>query len=259
MIQKVTKLLKEIVQNKTKFFFRPPKPNKYLIFDKVGSENFDDILSINNTSILYVRFESLNLYIIIKCILNLNISLLNYFKHYIQCVNPKFVLTFIDNRILFYQLKNSLEKKNIKFISVQNGIRRKKNDIGEYLHLYRNLSSDYYFVWGNNIVQELSKYIKTKFIPIGSYKNNKIQIKKSKKKKQINFISQFRINNQWDSYGEEYHVENKFLSNIHDYCIKNDFIFQILCTTNSENEKAFYNKYLTKKTNLFFSERKTLD
>ena len=250
------KLLKEIVKNKTKFFFRPPRSYKYLIFDKAGSENFIDTLNSNDTCILNTRFESLNLYIIGKCILNLDISLLKYFSHYIQCVNPKFVITFIDNRILFYQLKKNIENKNIKFISVQNGIRRNKNDIGDYFHLHHNLSSDYYFVWGNNIVQELSKYIKTKFIPIGSFKNNKIPILKSKKKRIINFISQFRIDNLWNTYGEEYFIENKILSKIHDYCIKNDFIFQILCTTNTESEVDFYNKYLTQKTNLIFSKRR---
>tara|TARA_B100000989_G_C19531032_1_gene469901 strand:+ start:2091 stop:3203 length:1113 start_codon:yes stop_codon:yes gene_type:complete len=256
MILKVTKLLKQIVQNKTKFIFRPPRPYKYLIFDKVGSENFNDALSLNDTSILNARFESLNLYIIGKCFLNLDLSLLNYYTNYIQCVNPKLVLTFIDNRIIFYQLKKNLENKNIKFISVQNGLRRIKNDWGKYLPLYNDLYSDYYFVWGNNIAQELSKYINTKFIPIGSFKNNKIPIKKYKKKRHINFISQFRLNKFWDSYGEEYFIESKILSKIHDYCIKNDFILNILCTTNSEKEKVFFSKYLTNKKNLIFSERK---
>ena len=256
MIHKVTKLFKEIIKNKTKFVFRPPRSYKYLIFDKAGSENFTDTLNSRDTDIVNTRFESLNLYIIGKCILNLDLSLLGYYTHYINYVDPKFVITFIDNRILFYQLKKNIENKSIKFISVQNGCRRNKNDMGEYLHLHNNLSSDYYFVWGNNIVEELSKYIKTKFIPIGSFKNNKIQILKSKKKRIINFISQFRINNSWNIYGEEYFIEDKILSKIHNYCIKNNFIFQILCTTNSESEIDFYNKYLPKKTNLFFSKRK---
>ena len=258
MINKILKLLKIIIQNKTSFVFKPPSRIKYLIFDKVGSENFTNIFDFNEFEIIEARFESINLYIVGKCFLQLNLSLLNYFTNYIQSTNPKLVITFIDNRILFYQLKKNLKNNDIKFISVQNGCRRNKNDMGDHLHLYKNLSSDYYFVWGNNIIQELSKYIDTKFIPIGSFKNNNVQIKEIKKKREINFISQFRINNSWDSYGDKYFIENKILSNIHDYCIKNDFNLQILCTTDTESEKNFYFKFLTKNTNLVFSKKKVL-
>ena len=93
MINRVLKLLKVIIQNKTKFVFEPPKPYKYLIFDKVGSENFTNILNLRDTYIIDTRFESLNLYIIGKCILDLDISLLNYFTNYVRRINPKFYFT----------------------------------------------------------------------------------------------------------------------------------------------------------------------
>ena len=105
MINKILKLLKIIIQNKTRFVFKRPNRIKYLIFDKVGSENFTDIFDFNEFEIIEARFESINLYIIGKCFLQLNLSLLNYFTNYIESINPKLVITFIDNRILFYQLK----------------------------------------------------------------------------------------------------------------------------------------------------------
>ena len=45
---------------------------------------------------------------------------------FIKYINPKLVITTIDNNINFYKLKNILK---IKFVVIQNGARHKINDI----------------------------------------------------------------------------------------------------------------------------------
>ena len=155
---KLVKLLKIIIVNKTKFIIQKPLNKKYVIFDKIGSENFIDLFEQSNTYILNTRFESINIRVLIYCILEFDVSLLNYYSKYIEIINPKIVITYIDNRILFYQLKKKINGHSIKFISVQNGTRRSKNDIFDDLKNYKDLESDIYFVWGENIARELSKY-----------------------------------------------------------------------------------------------------
>ena len=48
---------------------------------------------------------------------------MNYYIEYIKICNPKILITFIDNNLIFYKLKKYFP--NIYFISVQNGIRTK--------------------------------------------------------------------------------------------------------------------------------------
>ena len=99
-----------------------------------------------------------------------------YFSLQIKDINPKIVITYIDNKILFYQLKNIIRNNEIKFISIQNGTRRKIADLFGVIENYKNLSSDFYFVWGNVVAKNLSKYISSNFVKIGSLKNNNYKI-----------------------------------------------------------------------------------
>ena len=49
--------------------------------------------------------QDLNLYVLIKCIIKFKFSFFDYICEYIRCVNPKILLTLIDNDLLFYKLK----------------------------------------------------------------------------------------------------------------------------------------------------------
>lgn len=230
--------------------------SEVVVFDRSGSENLISLIPTKSIKILDVRFETLNVFILIICIIKLKLSLLGYFVTYLNYLNPKLVITYTDNRILFYQLKNNIRNKNIKFVSVQNGCRRKFNDIFDYIPNYNNLSSDYYFVWGKNITQELSKFIQTQYIVIGSLKNNEQLIIKNKNNdKIINFISQFRKGEQFKKYGDDYYIENKLLPIIYKYCLKNNYRFNILCASNTQDEKEFYKKILDYKKEINFMEK----
>ena len=105
------------------FRFDFPKKKKILIFDKVGSHIFKKIIK-DNYNILKVRNDrEIHFWILLKQIIFLDFKFFTYCKNYINFTSPKIVITFIDNRIMFYELKNNF--RNIKFISVQNGHRKK--------------------------------------------------------------------------------------------------------------------------------------
>ena len=73
-------------------------------------------------NILKVRDDKeIYFWILLRQIIVLDFKFITYCKNYIRYTAPKVVITFIDNDIQFYKLKNSFE--DINFISIQNGHR----------------------------------------------------------------------------------------------------------------------------------------
>ena len=121
---KIVKEINSILRNILIFFlkidFLPPPKQKVLIFDK-NSEIVTKLLKLKNYSILHVRFEQINLSVLILVILSFKFSLAEYCKKYIDYVKPQIIITTIDNNLIFYKLKKQFN--NILFISIQNGTR----------------------------------------------------------------------------------------------------------------------------------------
>ena len=76
--------------------------------------------------VLFTRGEKINLFILLKCLLKNKLDVNNYLKEYIKYVNPKLILTFIDNSRIFYSIHKIA---NCKTAFVQNGIRSEWSDI----------------------------------------------------------------------------------------------------------------------------------
>ena len=112
----------------------------------------------------------------------------NYLKLFISKINPKLILTFIDNDINFYLLKNHFKK--IIFVSIQNGIRagirikkNKKTFPFEGNHKFKKkIKCDLVFCLNDNTKELYSKFIESKFVTLGSLKSNSVKIKKKSKK-----------------------------------------------------------------------------
>ena len=68
-----------------------------------------------------------------------------------------------------------------------------KGDIFEHKNLIYNkdFKVDYFFTFNHSISKIYSKYIKAKFIEIGSYRNNQNLIRKKTKNNKVLFISEF--------------------------------------------------------------------
>lgn len=212
-LNKVFFFLKFLIFSK-KIFFKPNK-KKILIYDKNGSELFFKYLNKKDCNILCTRAEELNLYIIILLIIKFKkINLLNYFDAYIKLSKPKFIFTYTDNDFKFYRLKK-LNPEKI-FIVIQNGYRDFFIE-GYDKILKEKLYSDHYFVFSQNFSFRVKKYIKSKYHPIGSFKNNLIFKKKSKVKNKIFFISQF-IKKPLNSTNNNFIGEQKLLPKLLKFC-----------------------------------------
>ena len=82
-----------------------------LIFDIHGAELIKGILPKNSYHILPARYESLNFLFLINCLFNFQISLRSYTQKYVDYINPKILITYIDNNPLFYELSLKQGKK----------------------------------------------------------------------------------------------------------------------------------------------------
>ena len=202
---KVFKLIIYFIKAK-KNWKRPNKCN-IIIYDAAGIEGIKSILKYPIYEIIHTRNESLNIPVLIKSFLYKGSFLNAYIYCYIKDVNPRIIITNIDNNLYFYTL--SLKFPYIKTIFIQNGMRGFYLDIFETLEnnsfFNNDLQVDFMFTFGNQIGNEYKKYINGKNISIGSIKNNlvpKTIVEKNVNK--ISFISQYRKQENYFINGKQY-------------------------------------------------------
>ena len=165
--------------------FSTPKHSDFIIFDEVHSQYLLKIINKRHSVYVikqrpadyFINFSLLKKIIIFLPKLSLVkiynhprgilIGLLNevrliYYRSLILLIQPKAVITFIDNNIIFNELSQSL--KIIPFIGIQNGLRlaheKARNYHVQYLFSFGNNESTYF----KNIGYEVEN-----FYPCGSF------------------------------------------------------------------------------------------
>ena len=110
----IGKLIKIILF--TKFDFLSPKKNKILVFDHEGLSTALLLNSLpeEQIHILHTRKERLNLYVIFFNFIKGKFTALDYFHSYINYVNPKIIITAIDNNPIFYRLRKNFTQNKRK-------------------------------------------------------------------------------------------------------------------------------------------------
>ncbi len=249
---------------KIRYVINRPKIKEILLIDKLSEELLFNSIFKKRYEILHSKKYQINLFILFKSIFKLNLLSFheNYTYEYIRQVKPKIVISFKDNDIFFYKLKNIF--KNIKFVSVQNGFRHKNetffNSLYEEKKKKIKLAVDYYFLFGRNNVNKLKQFIK--FTPkiLGSFRNNKVSLSnKRSKKNSVLFVSNFRLKKvKFDKRG--YNVEKRILSSVKDFCNKYKLYLNIAGSTityqSSEKDYLISDlkkdnlKYIVKRNNL---------
>lgn len=176
VIKKSIKLIKLLLS--VKLIFKSPKKTNLVIFDDVSSKDLRKYLLKNQKIfILKNRFQRidriyLSIKIIIKFFINLKLILKPnfflqdiYFLSVIEFLEPKLVLTFIDNSLQFSKLCKVNKSEKINFLAIQNGTRLewreqdflfKKKLIKKNLNLSYSLS--HFLSFGEFENDELKKY-----------------------------------------------------------------------------------------------------
>ena len=181
MLKKIILLFKLILRSK--FILKTPATYDLVVFDKESVRDLNICLKKYNFFVLQTRFEFtdkiyFSLWILKKIIKNYSKGNLYtvYLISLIELINPKVVITTIDNSLKFSEISKILEKK-INFIAIQNANRI---DFIEMNYLYNtkkfnnNFLEKYYipnFFCFGDYERELYKQFNIKvknFLPVGS-------------------------------------------------------------------------------------------
>ena len=243
-LQHITTLLK------CKYIFLPPKKSELLIYDEHSHKITSGLLNLQKVQILKTRKEEINLFILLKTLLNLKFSFFDYLIQFIKYTNAKIVITSIDNNDIFYKIK---KKCSVSTIFFQNGVRMGYRDIFEIFHQRKKFSEikkqnhvDLMCTFNLMTSHLYSKIVNGKTIVSGSVLSNNVKIS-NKKKNGLIYISLFR-----PSMKRKTHLnEIKLIKSLHKYCLKNKLTLKILFkyfkkTKNGQEEKNFYRNILDK-------------
>lgn len=238
----------------------PPPKKKYLIFEEHHSNEVKKLISEKNQiEILHTRLEKINLFILLKSFFKFNFRLFDYFQEYINYVQPKFLITILDNSSQFYQFKCDSGKK----VVIQNG----KRTLLDIFYKFQNdkdsfgYYADMLFLHNCCVRDEYKKYVKGNFRVIGSMWSNFKKINHKPildKNNDLILVSSFRenyINNKgfvfndikWATY---IHYEKFFLKCLNNFLTKNNYKLKILTKYGNDifaSEKNYYLKFFNSK------------
>lgn len=245
----------------SKWVFTKPKPKKFLLIDGV-SNPFLKIYKKSDFNTLFRRGESLNFYILLKCLLNFKISTLDYFKFYIKTSKPKLILTAYDYNPTFYKLSKltgvkTLMLQKAKKIKSHGIIKNEKKLFG--LKSKKNNFVDFIFLFNNHVAKFYKKRISGKYFINGSFSNNFSRINVKNQKKEILFISNFKADpndkNKVDSLCEN---DDIVVSHLGKLAYKNKIKFNILTKRlgpDLRREILYYKKILNNKFKIISNDK----
>jgi surface carbohydrate biosynthesis protein len=223
-----------------------PSKNSILIFDEINLQYLTKYLRNNKYYLIKIRGKNINVFALLYSVIfsyrsNTKVEYINFFLRFSK---NKTLISQNFNRLILYQIKFYYPKT--KIIIVQNGGLNNR-----FLNLlkntkYKNLSCDYFLCFSKLESSIIQKYIKAKFIIIGSIRSNFYKIKNTNLKKEVLFISQYRedLINKPEFYNL-YENERQVLPIIFEFCQKKNIKLAILPgQENYKKEKIHYSKLL---------------
>ena len=222
--------------------------NNYVKFNFSYASN--TVLNRNEVNLYYLP-SSIFQYIFAKSELTFKQI---YLKNIFRSFKPKLLIGHNIDRLIFEskkflpRLTTIVYQHNIIFDS----------DIAEYELIYKNFKCDYFFVFDKRHEDIFSKIVDSKYIIVGSVKNNETKyIKNTNKDYSIMYISEFR------NYPKENFrsVAQKFIVDcLSDYCNYNNKKLCIALSANRPEKKSRLNiddelKFFNQKENKFHFER----
>ena len=220
------KIRSKLISIEKVYYGKIEKVDMLIFWDEGSKEMINNWIAkdLNLTTAVFqisnININPLIIYLFIKNLLYYKIKKKSspklfflYILSHIQSYNPKFAITFFDNRSIFYEM--SYLCKGIKFYSIQNGCHAYKtfynkkswvenNDLATYLCM-----SDYQNqVFSNNGKND------RKFIPVGSLKASIYQDmnKSTLGRFDICFVSQYRDDFWFDDPNPHKHLKPLFIN-----------------------------------------------
>ena len=240
----------------SRWVFLPPKPKKILQIDGIVYP-FKSYFKKKDLNILYRRGEEINIFVLLSCLINFQLSTKSYYKKYIYYSKPKIILAPNNTSRMFYNLS---KLTNVKTACIQWGKQTLWDGVfaNKYICNRKNkkkLFIDYIFTYNEKVSKKFSSFCGGQAIEIGSFLNN-IKRKKRKKKKEILFISTHKnfldTTKGWGNFTHEFFFNNDkyVIKCLSDFAYKNNLKLNVLgrCLGNfSISEKKFFDKLIGRK------------
>ena len=217
---------------KIKWRLRQPKKNSAIIYDLVGADVLLPYLNDFNCIVLHTRQEQYYfrpaLTALIKCFILQKRLFTAYEDSFIRIVQPRLIISFIDNNMDFHQIAR--RHPGIKTVLIQNGIRTKSMDLFGRIIPKIGGKVDHIFTFGSEISAYYAAYLQGDFHPSGSLISNMTPIGRQTKTDSLVFISQYspdhqrlmRYDGQNISVREFYNSEMVVLPILSRWCQDND-------------------------------------
>ena len=254
-----------------KISFSYPKKREIIILDDVRSKEIIPLVKEYNYSVLPVRKDKIKEINLSFRLLKLMISKLfktrlknNYLTSIIQIINPKLVITLIDNSNEYYYAAKFFNKK-IKFLAIQGASRiNTLADDHQKPEMRKIIFHQEYAHFGECEKKIYKKHKILKFFKVGSlrmsiainyFKKNNIKINKNRfdiclvSDNGWGYDKKYNISGLEDSWGKVYEYTLR-------YCKKYNKKFAFISDANYgdksqtnrkwiKDEKSFYKKYLS--------------
>ena len=252
----------------------PPKQRPVVLIHADGLNTLTKFVSASDVSILDP--ERINVFVVLKMLFSFQNSHAQYRVKFINTVQPKVVITFIDNDVTFYSLKSLVPGP--QFVSVQNGLRHNYsfNSHGGLLDQLNEVSKqepltcDYICVFGLASAKLFLTYIKTKTLITGSIQNN---FRKTSTPNAITsdvvFVSQLQaftlegstvkvyFGNQGITISEFFEAERQIVRALDKYCEENELRL-VVCGKRDQThtyEREFFESILQPKKLNFLARK----
>ena len=213
---------------RTKLKFNKPNKNKILLFDYTNEAIFKKLIK-RKIEVLYIRLEVINFYILFMAIKSYGFFNLgkNYIKTYIECVEPKIIITFNELHGTFYLLKKLVKKNSFSTIAVQDGYRTLPNFSGFNLMNIKDYKVDKILNFSKRDKKLYENISNSSKVVAGSFRNNFYKKITNIKNKKILLVSQYR-----DQYKNNEKIiyfirEKKILDYLKIFCKKNNIKYLI--------------------------------
>lgn len=192
-----------------KLSWRWPRRADVLIFDVGRNPGFDrgleELLRPYATESLPLLTLEVNVPVLLASLFARGSLRNGYYDRYIARVAPRLVITYVDNNPEFYSF--AVRNPQVKTMFIQNGTRGYLADVFEILDRKppaETFKVDYMMTFGSLVGAEYAKYISGKVVPMGSFRNNLVPLRRQKVKDTLAFISQYRDTLGFDMGGEFY-------------------------------------------------------
>jgi surface carbohydrate biosynthesis protein len=232
-----------------------PTTKKVIVYDFNLSNFLFKYLDKTKIFVLHNRIDSkldINFYILLKLFFLVKFSHSEYKKLLIKYINPKFIVTFIDNNPGYYNLKKDFPK--IKIIIIQSALRYGTVDFDKKLkNLKKNNKVDYTFVMNSRAATIYKNFLTSTFIKIGSFRSNYYKILKCNKKKydflyiakgaQMFRSKKIKLFETFD-FEDYFGKEKILLKNLLIFLKSKNIKLSLLGQSNKKNDKLFYDNLL---------------